>query len=161
MGVSTVEENVIKAINDAIISDNPATLNKIFKSSVAWNDMLTLRKHIGPLVIEPCFYKTLFDWFTGNDPEIAREARILALWIDDLSFKTALFEYLNRTEVKENLFVVDYDSSEKEFKIEIPGVPGWGITLYERDNPDVYRLLLILDEFYIKTHPGSNRPHLQ
>src|SRR5437667_5610423 len=46
-----------------------------------------------------------------------------------------------------------YNSSEKEFHIDLPGVPGMGVSHYGRDDPETDRLLHALEQIYAKLYP--------
>lgn len=150
-----------KIIQEAITSLNPAILEKVFKPGMTWNDMLTLREHISNITIEPRFYKTVFDWLLHDDPKIAHAAGILALWVRDLGFQAELFNHLAQIGTLKIPFTVDYNYAEKEFVIEIPGVPGWIASHYGRDNPDADLLLHALEKFYAHTHPGGVPPYFR
>lgn len=142
-----------RIIQEAVINQNPTKLKEVFIPSMAWDDMLILRERVGSIVIEPRFYKIVFHWLWHDDPQVARATAVLALWIDDVGFQAELFNHLARIKRRKIPFTIDYDSAEKEFNIEIPGVPGWGVSHYGRDNPETDRLLHALEKYYCRLHP--------
>jgi hypothetical protein len=150
------KQDLKRIIQEALANQDPAKLKDVFIRNMTMNDMDILRKRISDIVIEPRFYKTVFAWLSHDDPEIARATWILALWIDDRSFLVELFDYLTRIETSKIPFTVDYNSAEKEFSIEMPGVPGWGISYYGRGNRDVDLLLHALEKFYAHIHPEKH-----
>ena len=146
-------ERGLKIIQEAIANQNPAKLKEVFVPDMTWDNMLTLRESISNITIEPRSYKTVFAWLLHDDPEIVRATGILALWISDLGFQTELFNHLAQIGTLKIPFTVNYNSAEKEFSIEIPSVPGWGVSHYGKDNPDTDRLLHALEKFYVHIHP--------
>ncbi len=153
-----MENDQKSMIQEAITKQNPAILKEVFKPDMTWNDMLTLRERISSTLIEPRFYKTVFDWLWHDDPEIARASGILALWISDLSFQAKLFNHLAQLGALKIPFTIDYDSAEKEFSLEIPGVPGWCVSHYGRDNPDINLVLEALEKLYVRIYPERYAP---
>lgn len=149
------EQDPKRIIREAITNQHPTRLKEVFIRNMNWDDMLELRERIGNIVIEPGSYRTVFAWLSHDDPEIARAAGILALWISDLRFQVELFNYLTGIETPKIPFTVDYNSAEKEFNIEMPGVPGWGISYYGRDNPSVDLLLHALKRVHNRIHSDT------
>ena len=152
------KQNPKKTIQEAIANQHPAKLKEVFIHNMTINEMNTLRDRIRDIVIEPRFYQTLFAWLSHDDPEIARATRILALWIDDRGFTLTLYHYLTRIAASKIPFTVDYDSAEKEFHIGMPGVPGWGLSYYGRDDPYIELLLHIFEKFYAHIHAEKHLP---
>ena len=152
------EQSPKRIIQEAIANQQPAKLKEVFTPNMTSNDMLELRDRISNIVIEPRFYKTVFAWLSHDDPEIARATGMLALWIRDLGFQAELFNYFTQIGAPKGPFTVAYNSEEKEFGIEMPGVPGWGVSYYGRDNPDVDLLLHALEKFYAHIHSKTTPP---
>lgn len=146
-------ERDLNIIQEAISNQNPAKLKEIFVPDMTWDNMLILRESINNITIEPRSYKTVFGWLLHDDSEIVRATGILALWISDLGFQTELFNHLAQIGTLKIPLTVKYNSAEKEFSIEITGVPGWGVSHYGKDNPETDRLLHALEKFYVHIHP--------
>ncbi|MFC1941179.1 hypothetical protein ACFLWL_02065 [Chloroflexota bacterium] len=151
-------ERGLKIIKEAIANQNPAKIREVFVPDMTWDNMLILRKSISNITIEPRSYKTVFAWLLHDDPEIVRATGILALWISDLGFQTELFNYLAQIGTLKIPLTVNYDSAEKEFSIEIPGVPGWCLSHYGRDNPDINLVLKALEKLYVRIYPEREVP---
>ena len=153
-----MERDPKSIIHEAIANHNPAKLKEVFVPDMTWDNMLILRESIGNMTIEPRLYKTVFDWLWHDDPDIARASEILALWISDLHFQAELFNHLAQLGTLKIPFTVDYNSAEKEFSIDIPGVPGWGVSHYGRDNPNINLVLEALEKLYVRIYPEREAP---
>lgn len=123
--------------------------------------MLELRKQIGNEVIEPIYYDLLFEWMWHDDPAIARAVRTILLFLGDLNLQISLFTRLAQVDAHDVPFIITYNSSKKEFSIELPGSPGWGVSHYGRDDPQIDRLLEALERLYRKIHPGYIPPYFR
>jgi hypothetical protein len=152
------EQSPKRVIQEAIANQHPAKLKEVFTPNMTPNDMLELRGHISDIIVEPRFYKTVFAWLSHDDHDIAHATGILALWIRDLGFQAELFNYLTQIGAPKSPFTVDYNSEEREFGIEMPDVPGWGVSYYGQDNPDVDLVLHALEKFYSHIHPKTTPP---
>jgi len=156
-GKQTIEETIRRALE----SQSPEMLKGLFKPSLSWDEMLELRERVSRITIEPQHYSPIFDWLWHPDPLIARAARIFVHFGGDQNLHIEIFTRLAQVVGREMPFVVSYDVGEKEFSVDLPGVPGWGVSHYGRDNPDTDRLLKALERIYANAHPTMIPPYFR
>ncbi len=156
-GKQTIEETV----KGALESQNPRMLKELFEPSLSWDEMLELRNRVSRITIEPQYHALIFNWLWHPDPLVARAARILVHFSGDLNLRIEIFTRLAEVAGREIPFVVSYDVGEKEFSIELAGVPGWCASHYGRDNPDIDRLLKALEKIYANGHPTYIPPYFR
>jgi len=148
-------------IRTVLETQNPVMLRDLFDPSLSHDETLRLREKVNRIKIEQCFYDLVFDWLWHTDPLVARAVRILVLWIEDRDLHIEVFSRLAQIPGLEIPFIISYDSTEKEFSVGLPGVPGWGVSHYGRDNPDIDRLLETLERVYVIAHQGEAPPYFR
>jgi len=148
-------------IHDSLKRKDPTNLAKLVHRGLTYDQMLDLREQIGKEIIKPVHYDLLLKWMFHDNPAIARAVRIILLFISDTNLQIALFTRLAQPDVHDVPFAITYNHSEKEFGIELPKVPGYGVSHYGSDNPQIDRLLEVLERLYRKIHSGYIPPYFR
>lgn len=145
-------------IRAALMERDPRILFDLSQLLSTREGMVDVREQIRGLTIEAGDYEVLWDWVWHNDPAIAERVRTVVLLLRNRQLDMDLFGRLARSESSEALFEIAYNSSEQEFLVSLPGVPGWGISHYGRDDPEVDALLELLEKLYARANPGNHPP---
>ena len=153
--------NPVAIIRAALIERDPRILFDLSQLLSTWEGMVNLREQIYGLTVEPGDYEVVWDWVWHNDPAIAERVRTVVLLLHDMRLDIDLFGRQARSESGEVPFNVAYDVSEQQFLVCLPGVPGWGISHYGRDDTEVDILLESLEKIYTKANPGNHPPYFR
>lgn len=140
-------------VRSALASRDPTIITKLFDPPPTYDKMLRLRDQIKGVIIEPRDYHLMFDWLWHEDNKVASAIRMVVLWIGDMKFTIEIFSRLVQVEVQEVPFTISYNSSEGEFGVGLPGVPGWGVSHYGESH-DIDLLLQALEKVYATAHPA-------
>jgi hypothetical protein len=150
--------NPVEAILRALESKDPSALKEIIRAELTWDDLLKLRRVIMTVTVESQYYDLLFQWMWHTDDSVARAVRTILLFLDDPGVNVAVFHRLAEIPPTDIPFVITYDNAEKEFRVELPEIPGWCVSHYGRDDPNVDLLLAALERLYARMHPEHVPP---
>lgn len=157
----TVGNDPIEVIQTALKSRDPSVLKEIIRVEQTWDDLLGLRDLISTVAVDSQYYELLFQWMWHTDPAVAHAVRTILLFLDHPDVNVAIFQRLAEVSPKDIPFVITYDGAEKEFRVELPEVPGWCISHYGRHNPDVDLLLAALEKLYARMNPEYVPPYFR
>ena len=143
------------ALQQALSRADPVILQELTSRFTSFDAMNELRRQLAGARIHEDSYDILLRWILHRDRSIARSAQIVVLLLGDAKLDAAIFHRLSEHPSKKPPFSVTYNSSEKEFGVELPGVPGWGVSHYGSDDPETDRLLHALEKFYSRHHPDD------
>ena len=85
----------------------------------------------------------------------------MVVLLPDTPIHVHVLEQLARSESLEIPFDISNDISAEELKVDLPGVPGWGISHSARDDPESDRLLRSLESVYAKLKQGDVPPYFR
>jgi len=156
------EQSVMQTINDALLHHDPQKLTQLSEYFSTWDNLLKLREIISTLNINPNYYDVIFSWVWHEDQSIVKIVKTIVLF-NGVHALTTIIEYFLQHAMNTADFPYDlsYNSSEKEFHIDLPGVPGMGVSHYGRDDPETDRLLHALEQIYAKLYPDRIPPEFR
>jgi hypothetical protein len=142
-----------EVVREAIARRDPRLLARLDPLLNTWAGALELRTRLQVAEIHPEDHGVVVGWILDADPEIASRARRVVLLLDNPGLNTAIFNHLADLDLSEPPFLVSYNQEEREFHVDLPGTPGWGVSRYGRGNPVTDRLLNALERFYARVNP--------
>src|SRR6185503_9168685 len=87
----------------------------------------------------------LVQWTWHTDPTIAKAVRNWILLIFDTELTIACFGRFSDDPQLGSPFMLTYNSAEKEFHVDLDGIPGFVVSYYGRDDQQTGRLLGALE----------------
>ena len=142
-----------KTIRHALASRDPQLLLGLSKHFSIWEKIVGLRGKLRGLTINPNNYDLLFQWLWHQDATIAKMVKAIVLLIDDIDMQVDIFEKILGIDAVNFPYQLSYNFSEKEFLIDLPGVPGIGVSHYGRDDVAIDQFLLVLERLYARIYP--------
>jgi len=153
------EQSVMQVINDVFRYHDPQQLAQLSEYFSAWDGLLKLREIITGVNINPHYYDVIFSYFWHEEPNIAKMVRTIVLFNGGHTLTTLIEHFLEHDmDTSDFPYNLSYNSSEKEFHIDLPDVPGMVVSHYGRDNPDIDRLLSVLEKVYARLYPDRIPP---
>ena len=149
------EDEAIQTIREAIERRDPQLFLQLAEDFSTWERMVRFREKVHGLVIHPSDYDLIFQWTGHQDVIIAKIASALVLFIHDIDMKVDVFERFLEIDIVKFPYQLSYNFSEKEFHIDLPGVPGMGVSHYGRDDIAIDQFLLLLEKIYAKLYPEN------
>ena len=153
--VDGIEDQPKWVLQQALSRRDPVILQELDSYFASQEALRELRKKLAGVPIDQGSYDLLIRWILHEDPSIARTTRIVVLLLGDAKLNTEVFTRLSKIHRTKPPYSVTYNPSEKEFGVELPGVPGWGVSHYASEDPEINRLLHALEMFYAKNHPND------
>lgn len=96
--------------------------------------------------------EALIEWAWSDDDGLAAAARQIILLYGAGPVK-ACFEKFVSDDSLTAPFCLEYNGAEHEFGIELPNVPGIGVSHYGRDDEATNKFLVVLERAYTKMNP--------
>jgi len=153
------ERRLIQIIRDALLQHDPQNLLQLSEYFSTWDGLLKLRDMTTGLYINQNYYDVIFSWFWHQDPAISKIVRTVILFSGARVLTTIIEDFLEQDKDISNFpYEISYNLSEKEFHIDLPGVPGRGVSHYGRDNPEIDRFLCVLEKIYARMYPERIPP---
>lgn len=133
-----------------MLENEPRIISDLLPWTSSWLELDQFRTEIRDQVVTLPDVGCLYEWMWNPDPTIARLARIVLLFQSAQSARIEVLGRLTHETTREIPFIIDYNSSEREYSIGMDGVPGWGVSRYGNQDADVARLLELLDTLHAK-----------
>ena len=157
MGETVNPKEIIRA---ALMEADPRILEDLAGLLSSREGMLNLKEQLHDLTIDADDYEELYGWMWHNDPAISEQVRTVVLLLHNTQhMRVELFRRLAESDVPDVPFRITYNSSEYEFHVDLPGVPGWGISQYAREDAEADLLLGSLETLYAKGNKGCVPPY--
>jgi len=124
------------------LTENEALLLEDLADWAAPSRLNSFREEIRNVELSFDELNLLYGWMWHPLPAVSRLARIVVLFLGDAAVRTSVLLRLE-AEDRDVPFEISYVNSGREYIVDLPGVPGWGITEYA-ETPQADALLRVL-----------------